>query len=376
VGFQRTPITTPSSRPETEEQNPAVPLLRSSMMKEESGPRWSRTLQPDEQMWIDVGKLIRERTPDRVLVTPKFSIAVLVFGAAFVTVAAQNPTKPIAPVESMSTFNPSAQKPAAYSDDEIRADVVIISGTSFLRIVKLKTSEEKKVPLPAEMAQVDEIRKTSTNRLIVRGMANGSTAEVAIVEPSLATIVDKFLCYLPAVSPSGRFIAFIKFYPSHFAEGTDDHYMLYDTEKAAVGNRPTSISTIDERNVGLCFYPPGCINQDNDNVDRPAEVPHFSKSKFFWNPHREEVLFADLLDSGARITLVLADVEENGHVTTRSLGVQTEPYCATNSTANPHCPVFLRSVEFRTVEASIELTFEVANTHRHYTADYNSSQFR
>src|SRR6202011_4458356 len=42
-----------------------VPHLLSSIIRELSVTTWSQTLQPDEQMWIDVGKLIREHVPEK-----------------------------------------------------------------------------------------------------------------------------------------------------------------------------------------------------------------------------------------------------------------------------------------------------------------------
>jgi hypothetical protein len=96
-------------------------------------------------------------------------------------------------------------------------------------------------------------------------MASGEVYEVIIVDTVNCHIVDHFWCYEPNVSPNGRLIAFIKFYPPHFVPDITDIVMIYDFTRGAAGNRPSSPGMVPDINVGMRVYPPG-TNTPDDNI--------------------------------------------------------------------------------------------------------------
>jgi hypothetical protein len=294
-----------------------------------------------------------------------------------VPVTAQTPAKKeIPPVVPIQSFNPARQKPVSYADARVQAALVTGQGASAVKIVDRSTKEEKLVALPVEMAQVNDMRRGGDNKLVVRGMVNGSGSEIAVIDLGSAKLVDKFVCYLPSMSRDGRYIAFVKFYPSHFAEGTDDHYMLYDIAKGAAENRPSGVPADDWKTVGKCVYPLGIANRDNDNIGVPKGSQHSSKSEFFWNPDREEFLFADQADTVATITLVLVDVAPSGEVTVKTIAGTTE-LCSASTSGAATCSALVRKAEFLSApEAAVTVTFENVSNQQTRTVEYKSSQFQ
>src|SRR6266436_6096668 len=94
------------------------------------------------------------------------------------------------------------------------------------RILNGATKRDFLFALPIAMDLAEEMRRGFGGKLIVRGMVNGSGSEIVLLDPRSNKLLDKFLCYLPSPSPDGRYIAFVKFSPLHFAGNTEDHYMV------------------------------------------------------------------------------------------------------------------------------------------------------
>ena len=97
-----------------------------------------------------------------------------------------------------------------------------------------------RIRLPDDFAQLNRIVPVPRNEAVLIGMASGEVYEVVIVDTVNCHIVDHFWCYEPEVSPNGRLIAFIKFYPPHFVPDVTDDVMIYDLTRGAAGNRLSS----------------------------------------------------------------------------------------------------------------------------------------
>jgi len=284
--------------------------------------------------------------------------------------------KDIPPAVPIQAFDPSRQKPVSYVDEKIRAELVRGPEVGRVKLTELSTGKEQLVELPTEMAQVDAIDKGVDGKLVVRGMVNGSTSEVAVIDLGAARVIDRFLCYLPAISYDGRYIAFIKFYPAHFAEGVEDHYMLYDLAIGPQQNRPSGARGDDWTNVGRCIYPPGVGNAESDNVGRPRETVHYSKSRLFWSPNREQLFFADESNSNSQVTLVLADIAANENVSVRVLTQDAGQFCSPSSTGAARCSVLIRNAHFQVAEGGIAVMFETIPSGQQHEIEYKSAQFR
>lgn len=161
--------------------------------------------------------------------------------------------------------------------------------------------------LPGEMAQVDKIEFVPNNHAVLLGYANGDVNEVIVVDLSSGTMIDRFHCYFPALSPDKRFLAFAKFFPPHFVQGVSTEYMLYDFQKSPRMNRPSNVAPDDVRNVGLVIYPKGITNLPDDNVGKSESQIHMLESgEFFWSSNSNLLVFADGFQG--RVSLIVARI--------------------------------------------------------------------
>jgi len=281
--------------------------------------------------------------------------------------------------QPIQRFDPAHQKALSYSDDSVQATLVIAPEHHSLRFLNRATKRESLFNLPFEMAQVDEIRRGFGGKLIVRGMVNGSGSEIVLLDPRSNKLLDKFLCYLPSPSPDGRYIAFVKFSPLHFAGNTEDHYMVYDMAKDSKENRPSTF--VDDRiNVGVPVYPFQIGNKQGDNVELPDGPVHHSVSAgFFWKPDSTQFLFADRLEPQDEFNLILVGIDRNGRITVRTVRQPDDPFCSLLSDPQQKlsCNVLVRKVEFHPApESALKIWFEIVNIQQVLSREFSLSQFK
>ncbi|MFB3812467.1 MAG: hypothetical protein ACE14L_00015 [Terriglobales bacterium] len=166
-----------------------------------------------------------------------------------------------------------------------------------------RAGPEASVNLPSEIVQVQEIHKAG-DRFIVLGRVNAVVYEVVILRLPSMSVEDVFWCYKPSVSPDGLNVAYLKFYPPHFTEGTEDHYMVYDLMKSPGANRPEGVAQTDKINVGRTLFPPNSSNSEYDNVRRDQPSHTAAMKRFFWSEDSRLLVFADRFKNA--LTLVRA----------------------------------------------------------------------
>jgi len=281
--------------------------------------------------------------------------------------------------QPIQRFDPAHQEALSYSDDSVQATLVIAPGHHSLRILNRATKREILFNLPSEMAQVDEMRRGFGGKLIVRGMVNASSSEIVLVDPRSNKLLDKFLCYLPSPSPDGRYIAFIKFYPLHFAGNIEDHYMIYDVAKDGKENRPSGLVN-DMTNIGVPVYPFQIGNKVGDNVELPDGPVHHSVSAgFFWKPDSTQFLFADRLEPQNEFNLILVDIDRNGRITVRAARQPDDPFCSVlrDPQQNSSCNVLVRKVDFYPApKSALKIWFEIVNIQKVLSREFSLSQFK
>ena len=240
------------------------------------------------------------------------------------------------------SFDPQHQRPVLYQDDEIT--LRLKADGEKLNIVLAKGQVEKSsVVLPQEVAQVDVIRRVAKSKAVVIGMVNGDVSEVVVLNLYPLRLIDKFLAYVPGISPDGAFVAFIKFYPPHFVENPTDKYMLYDLRLSASANRPVGVAVSDDVNVGIVVYPTHESNQDADNTGVPeSEIHRIASEGFFWTPDSKDYLFAD--EHAGMTSAVFVSVPKNVGPATCTANIPREELCSHPKT---WCGAHLTGVKFK-----------------------------
>jgi len=243
-------------------------------------------------------------------------------------------------------FDPPHPAPVSYQDDEIslRLD---FNRPRLGIVVQKKGGSQQEISLPDEMAQVDEILRGPANRALVAGWVSGDVHAMTVLDLQTLNVSDFFYSYMPTVSPNGRYIAFIKFYPPHGYDdtsGPEDHYMVYDLTRTASQNRPAGIAASRPDVVGTTVYPPNIGNRQTDNMRIPQGENHSAAMQsFYWGPDSDRFLFADKYQ-GALMLLMARVNGANGHSSVDRLEIPQAELCA--KTYMQACDLQLATAEF------------------------------
>jgi hypothetical protein len=156
----------------------------------------------------------------------------------------------------------------------------------------------------ALISEIAEVCPLSDGRLVVFGDMGGAVA-VYLIDKTKASVMDMFWAYYPVISPDQRWIAYLKFYPLHGVEGSNQ-YMIYDLTKTPTQNRPDDEPkhTID---VGVVIFPPGHQNYPGSNTQLPKDQQHLGGTKLYWSSDSRAILFEDRTASDRGIVLITLD---------------------------------------------------------------------
>jgi hypothetical protein len=205
-----------------------------------------------------------------------------------------------------SGFNPQSNQTISMSFGETRA--VFTNSPPTLRVEKKGAKHDFK--LPVDLVQVTAARLYREDRIVIVGMVNGDAWKAAVVDLKQGIVLDSFLCYSPSISPDGRYIAFIKFYPSHSISNAEDRFMVYDAALGPTQNRPSGIRS-HPAVVGHVVYPVGASNLPGDNVDIGDRGVHqIASESFFWDQSSKKFIFADRFKQQYSAVLVQAKESE------------------------------------------------------------------
>lgn len=253
-------------------------------------------------------------------------------------------------------FDPAQHQLVSYSDAEV--NLGIVRRGKYLSVsVEPRGLPGSVLELPNEFAQVDQIRRVIGDKAVVLGWANSSVKAVAILDLQRQSIIDHFWAYEPTLSPDGRWIAFIKFFPAHGVDSPESQYRLYDVAKTTTGNRPRrpdrgtgAPDPVTE--VGVSIYPLRASEIDRENVGVDDGTAHESASPFFWDADSSKLVFADA--QAATMSIVMVSMSPTASVQHKTWIVELRgkvDVCADDCTG-----VRLKSVHFS--EATLETEFE------------------
>jgi hypothetical protein len=266
------------------------------------------------------------------------------------------------PVSQPITESAANTEQASYRDNEITVQSEKVGD----KLVVSITSQQgrKDVPLPPEIFRIQQIQRY-VDRIIVVGDVGASVSQVMIISVNNGAVSDSFLAYNPAISPDGRFIAFVKWFPPHFTSDTDDHQMLYDMTKTPIQNRPAAAAVDDSVDVGLNVYP-GNGNKDGDNVHVPERLAHTFPGLDFWSPDSTELVFADQTQSSLKLVLVKVSGPNAGTVPTAFVMPLDHTSVCAAPLSNSRCEAYLDQVKFQAkrLQASFSGTGTKGSIHR------------
>jgi len=314
----------------------------------------------------------RTHTPRiRLLILAALVNVLILSGAlsAIGQISSPSPAKPIEVPVPTSGFHPEAHQIHRF----VFPEIVISAQDDDRSPIVLTVSDErsdllKSVKLPDGFGgQVEDIRLFQDRLAVVTAMVGGDLHGVVVVDILKGGIIDHFKCYSPSISPDGKYVAFIKFFPSHFIDNAEDHYMIYDVAASPVDNRPTEgdpYRHYHDTLVGRCLYPEGIGNKPGDNFDlklpssdRPADdrdLHHAVSENFFWSPDSRGFVFADSYKGKYQaVQIRILGVDQ---VEVLSAEVPVREFCPSGSLNT--CYFVLAHADFlKSAEQGIELTF-------------------
>ena len=175
------------------------------------------------------------------------------------------------------------------------------------------------VALPEEFLQVRELAMAGTDRVLVIGMASGDVDIASVISLGTGKVLDTFYGSRMAVSPSGRYVAFVHFYPSHGVRGVDQRVRVYDAQRSADQNRPVASRILDSRlESGVPIYPRLPHEAERGETDVPAADAYAVVSPLEWSEDSSRLRFVSTHAGGA---LQLIDASATGQdVRLASLG--------------------------------------------------------
>jgi hypothetical protein len=229
---------------------------------------------------------------------PKIGYALLILGLLGKLLAEQE-----------TEFHPDQQRTIVQRSDEYTVRVRG-EGPMLRLVVERGTKVTGSLTLSRDViVQVDRIEFVPEKKVVLIGAMSGDVGAVVVINLQTSEILDKFWCYWPVISPSKRFLAFVKYYPAHFVEGVSDVYLLYDFKKSPVDNRSGNIRPDDIYDVGKVIYPPSSTNEIGDNVRKTESQAHaLASGALFWSSDGRLLAFADLYQGETSlVTAVVSD---------------------------------------------------------------------
>jgi hypothetical protein len=258
----------------------------------------------------------------------------------FIThVRAQAQSEPGLYVPPFQTYEPLKQKPITFAAGGVQitlepGDPYNLSSDPDRLAVQTETGGRTTIALPEEVGQVDSISGLQDSQAAVIGMVNGSVSEVIIIDWRKTIIIDKFLCYLPAVSPDGRKIAFIKFYPPHGSDfAPRAHYMIYDAIKGESSNRSAEAHANVSVDVGTTIFPKNMENHPSDNVGKSSEPTYEHASLLYWSTDSANLIFA--VSTGPDVSIVWAAFRGGDNPVVKSYAIDSSLLCGQASKVGP-----------------------------------------
>ena len=257
-----------------------------------------------------------------------------IFGAALLLLFPAGPIGRAAGAGSIDDFHPSAvsrlfkistvaQQPCL--DCKFGREYV-------LETTNLKNGKKDNYFSRTGFESIDSLAFVSDSRVVILGKFNSAIDAVEIADLFTLRTVDSLFCYSPTISPTGKFVIYVKFFQPHFMPSWvySDVYLVYDLSKSASRNALNLPGALDgQREKGFPVYPVensrrksyAPLVQHTDDVEG-----HTNVSAFTWiSPSR--VQFVDYYrGSRSLVTIDLSNGPEHPITTAKVIVRHSHAY--------------------------------------------------
>lgn len=242
-------------------------------------------------------------------------------------------------------LEPGSAKFLSVADADIKAEINPAVYPYVLKVEPVSLAGEPyRVPLSENLGQVDEL-DIWKDKIVVRGMLNNALADIIVLDKKTGSQQDEFWAYWPSVSIKSGLIIFTKEYPIHFADGTEDHYMLYRLDKPIESNHAPGSAPLKALPAGIPIYPVGTGNVNFDNIALRGPLHEQSAAGFFWNDSGTQAVTLDSFNG--RQLLVLMQFQGDG-AKVSTYDVNAQSICSEMSIQPCPTSLYLHSASFVT----------------------------
>jgi hypothetical protein len=167
----------------------------------------------------------------------------------------------------------------------------------------LSKHTKSELTLCNETVQVDEIDIINSSKVLLLGRVAANAPVANVIDIAQGGVLDHFLVFMPAVSPSHRYLAFVQSFPGHPGPlSVSAEYMVYDLTQSPGYNRPSFGTGTSE--AGWPIYPPGATGTPGSNLV-PEGVPYhlWTSQALFWI-ESDQLAFADFFERQNKLIVV------------------------------------------------------------------------
>jgi hypothetical protein len=183
---------------------------------------------------------------------------------------------PLATIVLASAFANSAPQEVSDSRDRLRVSARTAPSCEArptgricaFTVAAFANAKRATFAIPSSMRTLSAVRIVGPRRIVLVGTYDGFASGIIVVDSVSGSVISDDFAYFPAVSPNGRYLAFVRFFPEHFVTESEsnDRVAFYDFRTPVAGSilRPHEL-------VGTVVYPA-----------EPVEADHAVQSEIDW----------------------------------------------------------------------------------------------
>ena len=166
---------------------------------------------------------------------------------------------------------------------------------------------------------------TFGEKLILLGEVNSNVKMVTVLDTSKFEAIESFFAFEPMLSPSGRYVAFRKFYPRFGAvELKTELYLIYDVQRENLSQRLENVSSDRVEVAGIPIFPIRNFREKTYDVFVESEAFRDNSLAMKW--HDKIDLLLILNRRNVVLSVVTVDLENSEEIVPRFINLTFEDY--------------------------------------------------